>query len=246
MYERFSTRARNICVHHARNEAIRFGSSFVAPEHLLLGLLKDSSGWGVKMIVGMDIDPRKVRLEVERLMDDPVPVAGADGKMPMSPDANRMIEYAMEDAASFSCKYVGSEHLLLAACRINSSVVSRALVALGITRDKAMRQMVHLLGDALADDKVPGDDGGWLKRSNVVFRSLHAVAQRDGAGTDWDAIRDLLGRLLKEQHAEMYPDSAMNETMTVDESVPKKSEVIAGWTSCAGMCCWQDEVQCVT
>src|SRR5471030_2197627 len=115
MFERFTDRARKVMA-LANQEAQRFNHEYIGTEHILLGLVKEGSGVGANVLKNLDVDLRKVRLEVEKLVK-----SGPDmvtmGKLPQTPRAKKVVEYAMEEARNLNHNYVGTEHLLLGLIR---------------------------------------------------------------------------------------------------------------------------------
>ncbi len=67
MFERLTDRARKVMA-LANQEAQRFNHEYIGTEHILLGLVKEGSGVGANVLKNLDIDLRKVRLEVEKLV----------------------------------------------------------------------------------------------------------------------------------------------------------------------------------
>ena len=55
MYDRFTDRARRV-MQQACREAERFNHEFVGTEHILLGLVKESSGVAAKVFRSLEID----------------------------------------------------------------------------------------------------------------------------------------------------------------------------------------------
>src|SRR2546428_81072 len=108
MFERFTDRARKVMA-LANQEAQRFNHEYIGTEHILLGLVKEGSGVGANVLKNLDVDLRKVRLEVEKLVK-----AGPDmvtmGKLPQTPRAKKVIEYAIEEARNLNHNYVGTAH----------------------------------------------------------------------------------------------------------------------------------------
>src|SRR3954451_4607755 len=110
MYERFTDRARKV-MQLANQEAQRFNHEYIGTEHILLGLVKEGSGVAANVLKNLDIDLRKIRLEVQNIVQ-----SGPDavlGKLPQTPRAKKVIEYAIEEARNLNHNYVGTEHLLL-------------------------------------------------------------------------------------------------------------------------------------
>ena len=83
MYERFTDRARKV-MQLANQEAQRFNHEYIGTEHMLLGLIKEGSGVAANVLKNLDVDLRKIRLEVEKLVQ-----SGPDmvtmGKLPQTP-----------------------------------------------------------------------------------------------------------------------------------------------------------------
>ena len=130
MFERFTDRARKVMA-LANQEAQRFNHEYIGTEHILLGLVKEGSGVGANVLKNLEVDLRKVRLEVEKLVK-----SGPDmvtmGKLPQTPRAKKVIEYAIEEARQLNHNYVGTEHLLLALLEHDST--RTVLGDLGVTR----------------------------------------------------------------------------------------------------------------
>src|SRR5437763_2371532 len=67
MYERFTDRARKV-MQLANQEAQRLNHEYIGTEHILLGLVKEGSGVAANVLKNLNVDLRKVRLEVEKLV----------------------------------------------------------------------------------------------------------------------------------------------------------------------------------
>ncbi|MCC5824269.1 MAG: ATP-dependent Clp protease ATP-binding subunit [Phycisphaerales bacterium] len=144
MFERFTDRARKVMA-LANQEAQRFNHEYIGTEHILLGLVKEGSGVGANVLKNLDVDLRKVRLEVEKLVR-----AGPEmvtmGKLPQTPRAKKVIEYAIEEARNLNHNYVGTEHLLLGLLREHDGVAAQVLMNLGLKLEEVREEVLNLLG----------------------------------------------------------------------------------------------------
>ena len=87
MYERFTDRARKV-MQLANQEAQRFNHEYIGTEHVLLGLIKEGSGVAANVLKNLDIDLRKIRMEVEKLVQsgpDMVTTEEIDRQLPQDP-----------------------------------------------------------------------------------------------------------------------------------------------------------------
>ncbi len=155
MFERFTDRARKVMA-LANQEAQRFNHEYIGTEHILLGLVKEGSGVGANVLKNLDVDLRKVRLEVEKLVK-----SGPDmvtmGKLPQTPRAKKVIEYAIEEARNLNHNYVGTEHLLLGLLREHEGVAAQVLMNLGLKLEEVREEVLNLLGAGVEAEESSGE-----------------------------------------------------------------------------------------
>ena len=160
MYERFTDRARKV-MQLANQEAQRFNHEYIGTEHVLLGLIKEGSGVAANVLKNLDVDLRKIRLEVEKLVQ-----SGPDmvtmGKLPQTPRAKKVIEYSMEEARNLNHNYVGTEHILLGLLREQEGVAAQVLMNLGLKLEEVREEVLNLLGHGLENE---GTERGGSERS---------------------------------------------------------------------------------
>jgi ATP-dependent Clp protease ATP-binding subunit ClpC len=144
MFERFTDRARKVMA-LANQEAQRFNHEYIGTEHILLGLVKEGSGVGATVLKNLDVDIKKLRLEIEKLVK-----SGPDmvtmGKLPQTPRAKKVIEYAIEEARSLNHNYVGTEHILLGLLRESEGIAAQVMMSLGLKLEEIRQEVLNLLG----------------------------------------------------------------------------------------------------
>ena len=149
MFERFTDRARKVMA-LANQEAQRFNHEYIGTEHILLGLVKEGSGVGATVLKNLEVDIKKLRLEVEKLVK-----SGPDmvtmGKLPQTPRAKKVIEYAIEEARSLNHNYVGTEHILLGLLRESEGIAAQVLMNLGLKLEDVRQEVLNLLGAGVDD-----------------------------------------------------------------------------------------------
>src|SRR6188508_120358 len=147
MYERFTDRARKV-MQLANQEAQRFNHEYIGTEHILLGLVKEGSGVAANVLKKLDVDLRKIRLEVEKLVQSG-PEMVTMGKLPQTPRAKKVIEYSMEEARNLNHNYVGTEHILLGLLREQEGVAAQVLMNLGLKLEEVREEVLNLLGHGI-------------------------------------------------------------------------------------------------
>ena len=158
MYERFTDRARKV-MQLANQEAQRFNHEYIGTEHILLGLVKEGSGVAANVLKNLDVDLRKIRLEVEKLVQSG-PEMVTIGKLPQTPRAKKVIEYSMEEARNLNQNYVGTEHILLGLLREQEGVAAQVLMNLGLKLEDVREEVLNLLGHGMEGTEGSSERGG--------------------------------------------------------------------------------------
>src|SRR4051812_35387325 len=184
MYERFTDRARKV-MQLANQEAQRFNHEYIGTEHVLLGLIKEGSGVAANVLKNLDVDLRKIRLEVEKLVQ-----SGPDmvtmGKLPQTPRAKKVIEYSMEEARNLNHNYVGTEHILLGLLREQEGVAAQVLMNLGLKLEEVREEVLNLLGHGIegAEGSERGGRGGVGEEGGEGRKSRSKTPALDSFGRD--------------------------------------------------------------
>ncbi len=125
---------------HAKEEAIRLGHSYVGSEHLLLGMLVDSSGFSMKILEIFDIDPEAVKAMVEDL----VKTSGGTmtlGHLPLTRRAERILRNAYHEASKLNQSVADDTHLLLALLHESEGIAYEVLASFSLDYD-SVRELI--------------------------------------------------------------------------------------------------------
>ena len=209
MYERFTDRARKV-MQLANQEAQRFNHEYIGTEHVLLGLIKEGSGVAANVLKNLDVDLRKIRLEVEKLVQ-----SGPDmvtmGRLPQTPRAKKVIEYSMEEARNLNHNYVGTEHILLGLLREEEGVAAQVLMNLGLKLEDVREEVLNLLGPGLEENEGGGRGG----RSS---ESSEAGEERKGGRSRTPAL-DSFGRDLTELAKQKKLDPVIGREKEIERAI---------------------------
>jgi ATP-dependent Clp protease ATP-binding subunit ClpC len=216
MFERFTDRARKVMA-LANQEAQRFNHEYIGTEHILLGLVKEGSGVGANVLKNLDVDLRKVRLEVEKLVK-----AGPEmvtmGKLPQTPRAKKVIEYAIEEARNLNHNYVGTEHLLLGLLREHDGVAAQVLRNLGLKLEEVREEVLNLLGASGESEEASGA-GGLAGAAGAASGGGGAAGERAAKGKSKTPALDSFGRDLTELAREGQLDPVIGRANEIERLV---------------------------
>ncbi|HJT33630.1 MAG TPA: ATP-dependent Clp protease ATP-binding subunit [Pirellulales bacterium] len=210
MYERFTDRARKV-MQLANQEAQRFNHEYIGTEHVLLGLIKEGSGVAANVLKNLDVDLRKIRLEVEKLVQ-----SGPDmvtmGKLPQTPRAKKVIEYSMEEARNLNHNYVGTEHILLGLLREQEGVAAQVLMNLGLKLEEVREEVLNLLGHGME-----GGEGG--ERSPVGSSSSGGSETSGKSSKSKTPALDSFGRDLTELARQGKLDPVIGREKEIERAI---------------------------
>jgi len=230
MFERFTDRARKVMA-LANQEAQRFNHEYIGTEHILLGLVKEGSGVGATVLKNLDVDIKKLRLEVEKLVK-----SGPDmvtmGKLPQTPRAKKVIEYAIEEARSLNHNYVGTEHILLGMLRETEGIAAQVLMNLGLKLEDVRQEVLNLLGAGVDD----GPAGLGMKMGPAIGRKTKSKTPAlDSFGRDLtelarnDELDPVIGRKNEiERLVQILCRRTKNNPVLLGEAGVGKTAIVEG------------------
>ncbi|MHC4291275.1 MAG: ATP-dependent Clp protease ATP-binding subunit [Planctomycetota bacterium] len=206
MFERFTDRARKVMA-LANQEAQRFNHEYIGTEHILLGLVKEGNGVGANVLRNLDIDVKKLRLEIEKLVK-----SGPDmvtmGKLPQTPRTKKVIEFAIEEARSLNHNYVGTEHILLGLLRETEGIAAQVLMNLGLKLEDVRQEVLNLLGAGV-------EDGSY----QAMGMKMNPAAQAAKSAKSKTPALDSFGRDLTELATKDELDPVIGRTNEIERLV---------------------------
>jgi ATP-dependent Clp protease ATP-binding subunit ClpC len=127
---KFSQGMRDV-IGYSREEAQRLGNDAIAPEHLLLGLLRERDSKALMYLSRLNIDTQRVKRSIEsRVVRQEAP--NLQGDIALDKSAERVLKMVVLEARSlesrgFSSAIIDTEHLLLAILKENKNLASQVL-----------------------------------------------------------------------------------------------------------------------
>jgi len=144
-FSRYTPRARKVVV-AAQEEARTASNAEITPEHLVLGLLSQPDGLGVKAILAQGVTFDTVRQTVTAAL--PPAAEQLPALIPFDQGAKKALELTFREALRMGHNYVGTEHVLLALLEQEDG--TGVLADLGIDKAAASENVTAALA-ALSD-----------------------------------------------------------------------------------------------
>ena len=169
MNNQFTPRVSDI-ITYSKEEAIRLKNSYIGPEHLLLGLLREGEGKAIEVLFNLQIDLKQLKIEIENKLNDV-----QDNDLPFNENINfndvasRILKLCILEARQMKCEAVDSEHILLAIMRQKNNKASLLLEEHEVTYEKIMETLTlqpdaPRAGLGFDEDEDEEDDRGMLQR----------------------------------------------------------------------------------
>jgi hypothetical protein len=138
-FEKFTDRARKALA-LANQEAQRLNHEYIGTEHILLGIVKDGAGLVAPILRARSLDLQQARLAVEQLAS-PGPEMVTMGKLPMTPRAKKVMEFAVTAARDFNHSSVTTAHLLIGLLAEKNGVAEQVLRNFGFKFDSVYEEV---------------------------------------------------------------------------------------------------------
>ena len=142
MNNQFTPRVSDIIM-YSKEEANRLNSTYIGPEHLLLGLIREGEGKAIEVLFNLQIDLKELKSEVENRLRtatcDDAP-AGAE-EVNFNNEASRILKLCILEARLMKCEAVDTEHILLAIMKQKNNNASQLLEAHEVTYEKVMEML---------------------------------------------------------------------------------------------------------
>lgn len=143
MFERYTEKARRV-IFFARYEALQYGSHFISPEHILLGLMREDKTLSARFFPFRNsLTVEAIRRDVEEriVLRERIPQSA---ELHLAPETKRILMLANDESRRLNNRHIGPEHLLLGIVREERSIAAEILFHYGLqlqnVRDEINRQ----------------------------------------------------------------------------------------------------------
>ena len=145
MFERYTERSRRV-IFFARYEALQYGSQTIAPEHILLGLMREDKTLSARFF------PFRHAITVDTIRRDVEERIAARRRIPQSSELHlssatkQILFYAAEESRQLKNRHIGPEHLLLGIVREEKSIAAEIVFGYGLRLQAVRDEMSKAAG----------------------------------------------------------------------------------------------------
>ena len=156
MFDRFTDRAARSWAWPARRRSASTTTTS-APSTSCSGLVQEGSGVAANVLKNLDIDLKKIRHEVEKIVKSGTTMVTM-GQLPFTPRAKKVLELSIEEASNLGHNYIGTEHLLLGLIRENEGIAAQVLLNLEVKLEDVRDEVLELLGADPGEPDQPSEE----------------------------------------------------------------------------------------
>ena len=152
------TEKANTALNLAIESAQALGHTYIGTEHIVLGLLQEGTGVAASVMGARGVTAAAYQQKIIESES-----SGQHTRLTpedFTPRAKKAMEMAVAEAAVMQHGYVGTEHILIAVLRDESSVAVRLIASLGARPDELMRDIAKAIGTNPAQTTAEGVRGG--------------------------------------------------------------------------------------
>jgi ATP-dependent Clp protease ATP-binding subunit ClpC len=145
MEAKFSPRVKDV-ISFSREEALRLGNDFIGVEHLLLGLIREGEGTGIRILKEFNLDLKHIRQEIERsLAKSAKTIHQSSPNIPLVKQAEKVLKTTYLEAKLYKSPVIGTEHLLLSILKDENSFACQVLNKYGVIYDNAKDELEAMI-----------------------------------------------------------------------------------------------------
>jgi ATP-dependent Clp protease ATP-binding subunit ClpB len=152
----------------------RYNHALLDIEHVLHALVTQQNGIIIPLLVRIGVSKEQLQGEMEKMLQAKPKQYGENAQISLSPQLNKVLYKAEDEAAALKDDFVSTEHIFLAFLDVTSEI-QRLLQKYGLSREKILTVLRDIRGNQKVTDQTPEDKYQVLER---YCRDLTALARR--------------------------------------------------------------------
>lgn len=248
MNNQFTQRVSDIIM-YSKEEANRLRNSYIGPEHLLLGLIREGEGKAIEILFNLQINLQDIKNQLEAIVKNNAENDTTyDENISFNDKASKVLKLCILEAKLLRNIAADSEHILLAIMKVKDNAAFHVLESNGVTYEKiklTLQPDTHAgLGfseDEDEDEDIRQSPSG--NKSNAVQQQARPAQKKpandtpvlDNFGTDMTKAAEegkldpVVGRVKEiERLAQILSRRKKNNPILIGEPGVGKSAIVEG------------------
>lgn len=254
MQNRYSKKMTDV-IEYSREEAARLHSNSIAPEHLMLGILRDGEGKAIHLLHELNVNTGDIKKRIEQeIKRSTIPVELSKQEIGIAKATERILRMSILEARMLKSEDTETEHLLLALLKDEMNIAAKILkeysvdykllfntliIGIGIIQPEETDEITDGYTDDSEDDDEPFSssrkDSPQLESQGAQTKSLNDTPVLDNFGTDMthaameNRLDPIVGREKEiERLAQILSRRKKNNPVLIGEPGVGKSAIVEG------------------
>ncbi len=223
MEAKFSPRVKDV-ITYSREEALRLGHDYIGIEHLMLGMIRDGDGVGMRLLKNLGIDSAELRRNIEQNLTPGLRKTNNLANIPLVKQAEKTLKLTYLEAKTFKSVQIGTEHLLLCILKEHDNIVTKTLLKYGVDYDAARAELEGFLENpGKIENSAAGGDEDDAEEASFGGGAGGGSAKKQGDSKSKTPVLDNFGRDL----TKMAEDGKLDPVVGREKEIERVSQILS-------------------
>ena len=223
MEAKFSPRVKDV-ITYSREEALRLGHDYIGLEHLMLGMIREGDGVGMRLLKNLGVDVTELRRNIEQNLTPGLRKSNNLANIPLVKQAEKTLKLTYLEAKTFKSIQIGTEHLLLCILKDNDNVVTKTLIKSGVDYDAVRAELEGFLDNpGKIENSATGGDEDESEESSFGGASNTGNPKKQGESKSKTPVLDNFGRDL----TKMAEDGKLDPVVGREKEIERVSQILS-------------------
>ena len=223
MEAKFSPRVKDV-ITYSREEALRLGHDYIGIEHLMLGMIRDGDGVGMRLLKNLGVDSQELRRTIEQNLTPGLRKSNNLANIPLVKQAEKTLKLTYLEAKTFKSVQIGTEHLLLCILKDNDNIVTKSLLKSGVDYDATRAELEGFLDNpGKIENSTAGNDDEDADESGFGGGAGASSQKKPGESKSKTPVLDNFGRDL----TKMAEDGKLDPVVGREKEIERVSQILS-------------------
>jgi ATP-dependent Clp protease ATP-binding subunit ClpC len=224
MEAKFSPRVKDV-ITFSREEALRLGHDYIGIEHLMLGMIRDGEGVGMRLLKNLGVDAGELRRGIEQNLTPGLRKSNNLANIPLVKQAEKTLKLTYLEAKTFKSVQIGTEHLLLCITKDQDNLVSKTLLRYGVDYTAIRAELETFIDNPgkIENSTTGGDDEDGDESNFGNVGNTGANPKKQGDSKSKTPVLDNFGRDL----TKMAEDGKLDPVVGREKEIERVSQILS-------------------
>ncbi len=224
MEAKFSPRVKDV-ITYSREEALRLGHDYIGIEHLMLGMIRDGDGVGMRLLKNLGVDSLELRKFIEHNLTPGIRKSNNLANIPLVKQAEKTLKLTYLEAKTFKSSQIGTEHLLLSILKEDDNIVTKTLLKYGVDYEATRIELEGFLDNpSKIENSTSGGDEDEPEDTNFGSMGNNpANPKKQGDNKSKTPVLDNFGRDL----TKMAEDDKLDPVVGREKEIERVSQILS-------------------